>query len=81
MRDAGSPHFGGGRFPGDHHPPRNPSDPDPHRAPRAPAAASAELYEIPEAGHTAGLAARPAEYEARVTAFLDEVVGADEQAR
>ena len=27
---------------------------------------SAELYEIPEAGHTSGLAARPKEYEARV---------------
>jgi uncharacterized protein len=39
---------------------------------------SAELYEIPEAGHTAGLAARPAEYEARVTAFLGEVLGTDE---
>jgi dienelactone hydrolase len=39
---------------------------------------SAELYSIPEAGHTSGLAARPKEYEARVTAFLDEVVGADE---
>ena len=39
---------------------------------------SAELYEIPEAGHTAGLAARPAEYEARVTGFLGEVLGTDE---
>ena len=42
------------------------------------AGTSAELYEIPEAGHTAGLAARPREYEARVTAFLDEVVGPDQ---
>jgi uncharacterized protein len=39
---------------------------------------SAELYEIPEAGHTAGLAARPKEYEARVTAFLGEVLGTNE---
>jgi uncharacterized protein len=37
---------------------------------------SAELYEIPEAGHTSGLAARPQEYEARVTAFLGEVLRA-----
>lgn len=39
---------------------------------------SAELYEIPEAGHTSGLAARPEEYEARVTGFLGEVLGTDE---
>ena len=39
---------------------------------------SAELYEIPEAGHTAGLAARPKEYEARVTGFLGEVLGTDQ---
>jgi uncharacterized protein len=37
---------------------------------------SAELYEIPEAGHTSGLAVRPREYEARVTEFLDEVLRA-----
>jgi fermentation-respiration switch protein FrsA (DUF1100 family) len=30
-----------------------------------------QLWEIPEAGHTAGLAARAAEYERRVTAFFD----------
>ena len=35
---------------------------------------SAELYEIPEAGHTSGLAARPREYEARVTAFLERAL-------
>jgi pimeloyl-ACP methyl ester carboxylesterase len=39
---------------------------------------SAELYSIPEAGHTGGLAARPKEYEARVTAFLGEVLGTNE---
>ena len=38
------------------------------------AGASAELYEIPEAGHTSGLAARPREYEARVTAFLERAL-------
>ena len=35
---------------------------------------SAELYEIPEAGHTSGLAVRPKEYEARVTAFLERAL-------
>jgi hypothetical protein len=35
---------------------------------------SVELYEIPEAGHTSGLAARPDEYEARVTAFLERAL-------
>jgi uncharacterized protein len=39
---------------------------------------TAELYEIPEAGHTAGLAARPREYEQRVTGFLDRALVADE---
>jgi pimeloyl-ACP methyl ester carboxylesterase len=37
---------------------------------------SAELYEIPEAGHTSGLAVRPREYETRVTEFLGEVLRA-----
>jgi len=32
---------------------------------------SAELYEIPDAGHTAGVTAHPREYEQRVIAFLD----------
>ena len=30
-----------------------------------------QMWEIPEAGHSGGLAARPAEYERRVTAFFD----------
>ncbi len=34
-------------------------------------AANAQLWEIPEAGHTGGLRARPAEYERRVIDFLD----------
>jgi dienelactone hydrolase len=38
------------------------------------AGSTAELYEIPEAGHTSGLAARPREYEARVTAFLERAL-------
>jgi pimeloyl-ACP methyl ester carboxylesterase len=32
---------------------------------------AAQVYEIPEAGHTGGLRARPAEYEQRVIGFLD----------
>jgi pimeloyl-ACP methyl ester carboxylesterase len=34
----------------------------------------AQLWEIPEGGHTGGLRARPAEYERRVTEFLDEAL-------
>jgi hypothetical protein len=33
-----------------------------------------ELWEIPEAGHTGGLAARPQEYEERVVGFLNEAL-------
>jgi uncharacterized protein len=32
---------------------------------------SAELYEIPDADHTAGITTHPREYEQRVTALLD----------
>jgi uncharacterized protein len=32
------------------------------------------LWEIPEAGHTGGIAARPAEYERRVVGFFDEAL-------
>jgi uncharacterized protein len=42
---------------------------------RAAAGPSAELWEIPDAGHTAGLRTHPKEYEARVIAFLDRAVG------
>jgi hypothetical protein len=35
---------------------------------------STELWELPEAGHTGGLRARPAEYERRVSAFLDRAL-------
>jgi alpha-beta hydrolase superfamily lysophospholipase len=34
-----------------------------------------ELYELPEADHTGGRRARPAEYERRTTAFLDRALG------
>jgi fermentation-respiration switch protein FrsA (DUF1100 family) len=33
-----------------------------------------ELWAIPEAGHTGGLAARPREYEERVVGFLDRAL-------
>jgi dienelactone hydrolase len=39
------------------------------------AGAAAQVWEIPEAGHTGGLRARPAEYERRVIAFLGEALG------
>jgi pimeloyl-ACP methyl ester carboxylesterase len=35
------------------------------------AGSSAELYEIPDAGHTSGITAHPREYERRVITFLD----------
>jgi dienelactone hydrolase len=53
------------------------ADPDETPTNRAYAAAAgptAEHYSIPEAGHTSGLAARPREYEARVTAFLESAL-------
>jgi pimeloyl-ACP methyl ester carboxylesterase len=40
----------------------------------AAAAGAATLWEIPEAGHLGGWAARPAEYEARVVAFFDRAL-------
>ena len=39
------------------------------------AGTTAQVWEIPEAGHTGGLRARPAEYERRVIGFLDEALG------
>ena len=39
------------------------------------AGSNAHVYEIPEADHTGGLRARPAEYEQRVIGFLDEALG------
>jgi uncharacterized protein len=37
--------------------------------------AHASLWELPDAAHTAGLRSEPAEYERRVTAFLDRSLG------
>jgi pimeloyl-ACP methyl ester carboxylesterase len=42
----------------------------------ADAGPNARLWEIPEAGHTGGLRARPAQYEQRVIGFLDATAGA-----
>jgi pimeloyl-ACP methyl ester carboxylesterase len=39
------------------------------------AGSTAQVWEIPEAGHTGGVRARPAEYERRVIGFLDEALG------
>jgi uncharacterized protein len=41
-----------------------------NRAYRDAAGATTELWTLPEAGHTGGIRARPAEYERRVTTFL-----------
>jgi hypothetical protein len=40
----------------------------------AAAGGSASLWEIPEAHHTGGIEARPAEYERRVVGFFDEAL-------
>jgi len=45
-----------------------------NRAYRDAGGPTTELYELPEAGHTSGLAAQPREYEARVTAFLERAL-------
>jgi hypothetical protein len=41
------------------------------------AGTNAQVYEIPDAGHTGGLRVRPDEYEQRVIGFLDEALGLD----
>jgi dienelactone hydrolase len=38
--------------------------------------ATVETWDVPDAGHTGGLATRPAEWEAHVTTFLDQHLGA-----
>jgi hypothetical protein len=42
---------------------------------RAAAPASVQVWVVPGAGHTGGLAAQPAQWEARVTGFLDHALG------
>jgi uncharacterized protein len=54
---------------------RSPGEVETNRAYRAAAGPTAELYAIPDAGHTSGLAVHPREYEARVVGFLDRAVG------
>ena len=41
---------------------------------REAAGPAAELYEIPDAGHTGGIKSHPREYEARVVSFLDRAM-------
>ena len=36
--------------------------------------ANVDLWELPDTGHTAGLRKHPAEYERRVTGFLDRAL-------
>ena len=52
----------------------DPNETPTNRAYLRAAGPSAELYSIPEAGHTSGLSVRPKEYEARVTAFLERAL-------
>jgi uncharacterized protein len=40
----------------------------------APAGEPKQIWEIPEAGHTDGIAARPQEYERRVVGFFDRTL-------
>ena len=46
-----------------------------NRAYRRAAGPTARLWTLPEAGHTRGIDVRPAEYEQRVTRFLDRALG------
>jgi pimeloyl-ACP methyl ester carboxylesterase len=46
-----------------------------NRVYRARGGRTTELYELPEASHTGGLRARPAEYERRTIGFLDRALG------
>jgi uncharacterized protein len=54
--------------------PNSPNDEKLNRGYRAAAGDSAELWEIPEAHHMGGIAARPQEYERRVIAFFDRAL-------
>jgi uncharacterized protein len=49
-----------------------------NRAYRDAGGPTTQLWELPDAGHTAGLRTHPAEYERRTTAFLDRALGLDE---
>jgi hypothetical protein len=55
--------------------PNSPHGEDLNRNYHAAAGSNSTLWEIPEAGHTGGIEARPAEYERRVVGFLDEALG------
>lgn len=46
-----------------------------NRTYREAAGPTAQLWTVPEAGHTRGIDARPVEYERRVIAFLDDALG------
>ena len=49
-----------------------------HRAYRAAAGPTAQLWELPRAGHTAGLRTHPAAYTRRTIAFLDHALAPTE---
>jgi uncharacterized protein len=53
---------------------RSPGEVETNRAYREAGGPTAELYAIPDAGHTSGMFAHPKEYEARVLGFLDRAL-------
>jgi uncharacterized protein len=55
--------------------PNSPNGEDLNRDYHAAAGENSTLWEIPEAGHTGGIEARPQEYERRVVGFFDEALG------
>jgi MYXO-CTERM domain-containing protein len=55
--------------------PNSPNGEDLNRGYHAAAGANSTLWEIPEADHTDGIEARPAEYERRVVGFFDDALG------
>jgi uncharacterized protein len=54
--------------------PNSPNGEDLNRGYAEAAGESATLWEIPESGHTGGIAARPREYETRVVGFFDRAL-------
>jgi hypothetical protein len=54
---------------------RAPDEIPANRAYRDAGGRSTQLWEIADAGHTAGLRTHPAEYERRTTQFLDRALG------
>jgi uncharacterized protein len=60
---------------------RAPAEVPANRAYRDAGGPATQLWEIADAGHTAGLRTHPAEYERRTTSFLDRALGLEETSR